>query len=730
MVAWTRAGTRRRLAPPQPVRRMAASLPAISDRVVPPSTDEIAAAPDSATGHGPKAAFVALVVDVLRRRSLTQTQAARRCRTDPPTLAKVLRGRLDLVSLDQLLSWLAALGCGVEIRVAPDPGDDAGITVRRASARAAGDGERTEAARQESEARYRTLLETSPDAVHVHRDGIIILANQEAATLFGAASPAEMVGRAALALVDPASLPLARARTARLTAPGQRNPPTELTLRRLDGRAVVVEAASAAVLLDGQLAVQAVLRDVTERRRLEAELRCREEQCRLALEAAGLGVWDVDETTGAVVLDARCRAMHGLGPEEAVAGEALWARLHPDDVPRVRAAVARAKDPASDGACEVEYRAVLPDGSERWHLAKAQVRFAGAGAARRPVRFVGVVMDVSERWRAEAALRESEARYRATQEHAGVGIGEVDAQGRFLRVNAALCAITGYAEDELLARSVFAITHPDDAWAERAEYARLVAGAIATYAREKRYRRQDGVERWVEVAATAVRDPAGRFLHGVRVVQDVTERKLAEARQRLLLGELNHRVKNTLAVVQALARQTAAPAGASGDLARTFLGRLRALAAAHELLTEARWAGTRLATLVRRVLAPHAGPERVLVAVGEELLPAALTQDLALVLHELATNALMHGALSRPGGRVRVEGGVADGADGGVLRLVWGETGGGPVEPPGRPGFGTALITQALAHTHGGAVELDWRRAGLICRIRVPLGPATEVRTT
>jgi two-component sensor histidine kinase len=131
---------------------------------------------------------------------------------------------------------------------------------------------------------------------------------------------------------------------------------------------------------------------------------------------------------------------------------------------------------------------------------------------------------------------------------------------------------------------------------------------------------------------------------------------------------------------------------------------------------------------VRRVLAPHAGPERVVVVVGEEFLPAALTQDLALVLHELATNALMHGALSRPGGRVRVVGGVADGADGGVLRLVWGETGGGPVEPPGRPGFGTALITQALAHTHGGEVELDWRREGLVCRIRVPLGPAAALR--
>ena len=123
---------------------------------------------------------------------------------------------------------------------------------------------------------------------------MIILANRQAAVLFGAARPEDLVGIPALSLVDETSLALARARTARLRAPGERNDPVELTLRRLDGTKVVVEAASAAVLLDGRPAVQAVLRDITERRRGEAALRRSEEQCRLALEAAGLGLWDVD----------------------------------------------------------------------------------------------------------------------------------------------------------------------------------------------------------------------------------------------------------------------------------------------------------------------------------------------------------------------------------------------------------------------------------------------------
>jgi PAS domain S-box-containing protein len=581
-----------------------------------------------------------------------------------------------------------------------------------------------EAALRESEQRYRTLVEMSPDAVHVHRAGIIILANRQAAALFGAADPDDLVGRPALSLVDPASLPLARARTEALTAPGRRNPPTEMIVRRLDGTPVAVEASSAAVLLDGKLAVQAVVRDVTDRRRAEAELRRSEEQRRLAFEAAGLGLWDVDYGTGKATFDARFRTMYGL-PDAEVPPEAVWARVHPDDAPRLRAAVAAAKDPAAKGVYEVEYRAVLPGGGERWHLAKAQVHFEGDGAARRPTRFVGVVMDVTERRRAEAALRESEARYRATQEHAGVGIGEVDAEGRFLRVNGALAAITGYAKDELLGRTVFDVTHPDDARGERGEFARLVAGGTDTYAREKRYlRKGDGAERWVEVAATAVRDPAGRFLYGVRVVQDVTDRKLADARQRLLLDELNHRVKNTLAVVLAMARQTAAGAGDLAGFRAAFEGRLRALAAAHDLLAAGGWARARLGALVRAALAAHAGTgeDRVRVEVADLPLGAGVAQDLMLALHELATNAAKHGALSMPEGRVVVEGRVV----GGELLLTWTEAGGPPVAPPTRRSFGTLLLERVLAHQHGGRAAFRWRPEGLAYALHLPLSAVAD----
>ena len=195
-------------------------------------------------------------------------------------------------------------------------------------------------------------------------------------------------------------------------------------------------------------------------------------------------------------------------------------------------------------------------------------------------------------------------------------------------------------------------------------------------------------------------------------------RARAEARQRLLLGELNHRVKNTLAVIQGMARQTVSRAESVPEFVATFAARVRALAAAHDLLTETGWAGVGLAELVRRALEPHAAEDQAVVVVDDAVVPTSLAQDLALTLHELGTNAVKYGALSRPGGRVTVEGGVSED---GELRLVWRETGGSPVARPTRPGYGTLLLTQTIAYGRGGEVGLDWRREGLVCTVRVPL---------
>jgi two-component sensor histidine kinase len=224
---------------------------------------------------------------------------------------------------------------------------------------------------------------------------------------------------------------------------------------------------------------------------------------------------------------------------------------------------------------------------------------------------------------------------------------------------------------------------------------------------------------------------AGRALAGAAkdLARRGRERDQAERRRALLVAELNHRVKNTLATVQSLAAQTAK--GAEGDIerfAQDFAGRLQALARAHDLLTASAWEGSTLGTVAAQALAPWSGHGRLRVTDGGG--GAGVVgphQALALVLglHELATNAAKHGALSRPGGGVAVL--LSADAGGGVLRLDWTESGGPPLPggPPPRRGFGMRLLERGLAHDlgAGSAVRLRFEPEGLRAEIRfVPAG--------
>ena len=226
----------------------------------------------------------------------------------------------------------------------------------------------------------------------------------------------------------------------------------------------------------------------------------------------------------------------------------------------------------------------------------------------------------------------------------------------------------------------------------------------------------------MSVASSAVRDVGGRFLYGVRIVQDITDRKLAEARQRLLVSELNHRVKNTLAVVQSIAGRSLSGDRTLDEAREVLTKRLQALAKAHLLLTAAEWRGAKLRELAEAELKPYAKRAEIL---GEDVtLSPKATLSLGLVLHELATNAAKHGALSAPGGQVSVAWEVLNGADARSLRLVWRERGGPPVPAAPRKGFGRVLIEQAAAYDLGGRATLDLRPDGAVYELEAPLGLA------
>ena len=250
---------------------------------------------------------------------------------------------------------------------------------------------------------------------------------------------------------------------------------------------------------------------------------------------------------------------------------------------------------------------------------------------------------------ATQALRESETRLRATQEHANIAIGEVDDGGRFIAVNAGFSTITGYSRDELLNRTLFDLTHPDDVPGERELYARHVRGDLKQYSLEKRYVRKDGTSAWVAVSASGVFDEAGRFLYGVRIVQDIDQRKRTEERQQLLIRELHHRVRNTLANVQAMLGATARSASSIQAFYNSFAARIAALGRTHTLLTDDYWQTAPLREMLRLELAPYDdGTEGRITLEGP---PVELAADLAvptgMAIHELSANAAKHGALSR-----------------------------------------------------------------------------------
>jgi PAS domain S-box-containing protein len=212
--------------------------------------------------------------------------------------------------------------------------------------------------------------------------------------------------------------------------------------------------------------------------------------------------------------------------------------------------------------------------------------------------FTAYLRDITERLRTEVALREIEHRLRATYELAFVGIGEVNADGRFLRVNEQLCLITGYSRTELLARTFWKITHLDDRGPDLEQFSHQVAGDLQVYRLEKRYIHKDGHPVWVKLAASSVDDGAGHLAYGIRVARDVTECKKAEQCMRLLINELNHRVKNSLATVQSIAAQTLRNAPTRSEASAAIEQRLFALSRTHDVLTRENWEGAYLTEII------------------------------------------------------------------------------------------------------------------------------------
>lgn len=290
--------------------------------------------------------------------------------------------------------------------------------------------------------------------------------------------------------------------------------------------------------------------------------------------------------------------------------------------------------------------------------------------------------------------------------------------GRVTSWNAGATRIFGYQAEEMIGQSITRIIPRELQQEENEILAKLKRGERIDHFETIRVAK-DGRRLDISLSVSPLLDKTGRIVGASKIARDITEKKRSEAIQRVLIEELNHRVKNTLAMTQAIASQSLRHARSAGDFVESFTGRVQALAKAHSLLTERKLQGAELTDLVREQVLLGIPDERISYSGPTLMLGSQPAVHLALVLHELATNARKYGALSVTSGRLSVKWEVQSNG-GRNLLLEWKESGGPNVTAPATGGFGTTLIERTL-QTHGGQATLHYGVNGVTCKLKLPI---------
>jgi PAS domain S-box-containing protein len=559
------------------------------------------------------------------------------------------------------------------------------------------------------------IVKASRDAIWSwDTNGVITSWNHEAERMFGYRAE-EIIGQSLMVLIPDERKELVQEAIMRLLN-GEAYEQYETVRLRKDGTRVDVELTVSPICSDDGaiLGVATVCREIGQRKQVEARLK-------LAIEAAQLGVWDWNLLTDEIIYSHRAKEIWGFDPEAPVTVDMVRAATHPDDLPRTSEMQRRARDPLLREKKAYEYRIIRPDGTRRWVLTHGDAVFVRIGGTEKAVRYAGTIQDITAQKQAAEALAQSAAKLRLAMEAGKMAVWEYNPATESLTWSPEFNRVLGFPPDSKPSIEELRAGYlPGERKRVRHYAEEAYRAGKQSFEMEFRYRWPDQSVHWLLVRAEFLfrNEKIARL---IGIVTDITELKQAQELQSLLINELNHRVKNTLATVQSLAVMTA-KSKAPTEFAESFGRRLAALSAAHDLLTGSGWTYTTLDTLIDAELKPYMSGQ---IAMTPSRVPVRLQPraalSLALAFHELATNAAKHGALSVGSGRLDVAWECIERDERKWVRLAWREQNGPAPKRRRAKGFGSRLIESVVREDLQGHIDLDYASTGLSAAIELPM---------
>ena len=553
-------------------------------------------------------------------------------------------------------------------------------------------------------------------AVGLHiigHDGIIVRANKAELAMLGYPA-AEYIGRHISEFhMDPDVLGDVLARLGR----GEELIKFPARLRASDGSVRHVLITSNGQFRDGKfVSTRCVTVDVTGEKLAQESARNSELKFQKMLESLPTPIYTTDAEGHLTFFNDAAAELAGRRPELGIDQWCITWKLYRADgtfLPHDECPMAVALK-EKRAIRDVEIIAERPDGSRARVIPYPTPLFDGNGEL---VGAINMMVDVSARHESEQEL----ARLGAVVASSEDAVISVNLKGLITHWNSGATQLYKYESDEMVGQSIDAII-PLELRPQEAEIlAKLRSGErVKNYETERVSK--DGRRVSISLSAASLRDEKGNVIGMTKVARDMTERKQAEQLQFLLLNELNHRVKNTLATVQAIAHQTVRSARSPEEFATSFTARLQALSKAHNLLTQSSWQGADLLSLIREQLMHTDKDDRISYSGPSVVLEPQVALHLSMVLHELGTNARKYGSLSVPRGQVSIGWSVQSTRvnDDPTLQLKWQERNGPSVAAPTKQGFGTTLIQQSI-QAHGGDVIITYGPEGVTCEIKMSL---------